>query len=268
MNGMGEALTAVRNIGAKTAPLVIYYAFKQSAADLKEGVSSPGWGSFLQGVMDAGLGIDGTWPVRTELTGNLKNKLNVLASSIVLVCRKRNSTAKMITRADFARSLKHELPDAIDNIRQAGVGPVDMQQSVIGPGIGNLSRYAKVLENNDSAMPVRTALSLINRVWEEIENELDAAFDAEYPGSARVVCELRLRSTRVWRINYAHNCKKHLGPARARKSWPRRRAFRSRSSRLTCRSRTLPRSSSRCTSSWGTEAGSSSTSRLTRRRPS
>ena len=28
-------------------------------------------------------------------------------------------------------------------------------------------------------MSVKTALSLINRVWEEIENELDANFDAE-----------------------------------------------------------------------------------------
>ena len=36
-----------------------------------------------------------------------------------------------------------------------------------------------VLEDDDSVMPVKTALALINRVWEEIENELDAAFDAE-----------------------------------------------------------------------------------------
>ncbi|MEY9518336.1 hypothetical protein [Bradyrhizobium elkanii] len=54
-----------------------------------------------------------------------------------------------------------------------------MQQSVIGPGMGVFSRYAKVLEDDDSAMNVKTALSIINRVWEEIENELDAAFDAE-----------------------------------------------------------------------------------------
>lgn len=54
-----------------------------------------------------------------------------------------------------------------------------MQQSVIGPGMGVFSRHAKVLEDDDSAMPVKTALSLINRVWEEIENELDAAFDPE-----------------------------------------------------------------------------------------
>jgi putative DNA methylase len=54
-----------------------------------------------------------------------------------------------------------------------------MQQSVIGPGMGVFSRYTKVLEDDDSTMPVRTALSLINRVWEEIENELDTNFDAE-----------------------------------------------------------------------------------------
>ena len=87
--------------------------------------------------------------------------------------------AAIITRAEFIRALKREMPDAIDDIRKAGVGPVDMQQSVIGPGMGVFTRYAKVLENDDSAMSVKTALSLINRVWEEIENELDANFDPE-----------------------------------------------------------------------------------------
>jgi putative DNA methylase len=104
---------------------------------------------------------------------------NALASSIVLVCRKRDPNAPVITRADFIRALKRELPEAIDDIRKAGVGPVDMQQSVIGPGMGVFSRYAKVLEDDDSAMPVKTALSLINRVWEEIESELETNFDAE-----------------------------------------------------------------------------------------
>jgi putative DNA methylase len=77
------------------------------------------------------------------------------------------------------RALKREMPAAIEAIRKAGVGPVDMQQSVIGPGMGVFSRYAKVLEDDDSIMSVKTALALINRVWEEIENELDQAFDAE-----------------------------------------------------------------------------------------
>jgi len=65
--------------------------------------------------------------------------------------------------------LKRELPDAIDDIRKAGVGPVDMQQSVIGPGMGVFTRYSKVLEDDDSAMGVKTALALINRAWEDTE---------------------------------------------------------------------------------------------------
>ena len=179
MAGMSDSMKAMGAASAEAAPLTIYYAFKQSETG-QEGVTSAGWASFLQAIHDSGLAIDGTWPVRTENASRMVSQgSNALASSIVLVCRRRASDAALITRADFIRLLRKELPDAIDDIRKAGVGPVDMQQSVIGPGMGVFSRHAKVLEDDDSAMPVKTALSLINRVWEEIDQELDAAFDAE-----------------------------------------------------------------------------------------
>lgn len=179
MNGMAAALTSMRKAAEENLPLAIYYAFKQAevAAD---GVTSAGWASFLQAVVDSGLVVDGTWPLRTEMATRMVGQgANALASSIVLVCRKRMDSASTIIRADFIRALRQELPDAINDIRKAGVGPVDMQQSVIGPGMGVFSRHAKVLEDDDSAMSVKTALSLINRVWEEIDQELDAAFDSE-----------------------------------------------------------------------------------------
>jgi putative DNA methylase len=178
MSGMGLALTAMRKAATSAEPLAIYYAFKQSEAG-EDGITSAGWASFLQAVVEAGLIVDGTWPLRTEATNALKANINALASSVVLVCRKRAADAPTATRADFMRALKREMPAAIDAIRKAGVGPVDMQQSVIGPGMGVFSRHAKVLEDDDSAMSVKTALALINRVWEEIENELDQAFDPE-----------------------------------------------------------------------------------------
>ena len=179
MEGMSKALKAMREAATDGEPLAIYYAFKQSeiAAD---GITSAGWSSFLQAVVDAGLAVDGTWPLRTESGGRLIGRgANALASSIVLVCRKRHLNADSITRADFVRMLKKELPEAIDDIRKAGVGPVDMQQSVIGPGMGVFSRHARVLEDDDSPMSVKTALAIINRVWNEIENEADSSLDAE-----------------------------------------------------------------------------------------
>ncbi|MDA8248393.1 MAG: DUF1156 domain-containing protein, partial [Rhodospirillales bacterium] len=179
MKGMGKALVAMRKAAADREPLAIYYAFKQSEIG-EDGIVSAGWASFLQAVVDAGLAVDGTWPVRTEGSGRLIAKdANALASSIVLVCRKRGEAAQTVTRAEFIRALKREMPEAVDKIRKAGVGPVDMPQSVIGPGMGVFTRFARVLEDDDSAMGVKTALALINRVWGEIENDLDANFDPE-----------------------------------------------------------------------------------------
>jgi putative DNA methylase len=179
MKGMGESLTAMRKAANEEGPLAIYYAYKQSEI-AEDGIFSPGWTSFLQAMVDAGLSIDGTWPVRTESAGRLIAKgTNALASSIVHVCRKRSADASIVTRAEFIRALKRDMPDAIDEIRKAGVGPVDMQQSVIGPGMGVFTRFAKVLEDDDSATSVKTAHSLINHVWQEIENDLDTNFDAE-----------------------------------------------------------------------------------------
>ncbi|WP_354857445.1 DUF1156 domain-containing protein [Acetobacter fabarum] len=179
MSGMEGVLEALRVVSVKTEPLTIYYAFKQSEA-AADGVTSAGWASFLQAVFKSGLMIDGTWPVRTESPGRLIGKgSNALASSIVLVCRSRPETSETITRSDFLRTLRRELPAARERLRVDGVSPVDMPQSIIGPGMGVFTRYASVLEDDDSAMSVRTALTLINRVWEEIENALDADFDAE-----------------------------------------------------------------------------------------
>jgi putative DNA methylase len=177
MEGIGKALISIKGFSVEDVPIAIYYAFKQSEAS-EDGLTSAGWSSFLQGIVNAGLSVDGTWPIRTERAARSgAMDANFLASSIVLVCRKRHSDAAIATRAEFVRALKHDMPDAIAAIRQAGVGPVDMQQSVIGPGMGVFTRFARVLEDDDSTMLVRTALSLINRVWEEIENELDANFD-------------------------------------------------------------------------------------------
>lgn len=179
MRGMANAFIAIRDAASDNDPIAIYYAFKQS--EIADGaITSAGWASFLQAIINSGLLIDGTWPIRTEQPHGLRVlKANALASSVVLVCRKRSADASILARADFLGALKREMPGAIEAIRKAGVGPVDMQQSVIGPGMGVFSRHAKVLEDDDSPMTVKTALALINRVWEEIENELDAAFDPE-----------------------------------------------------------------------------------------
>jgi putative DNA methylase len=171
LEGMTEAISNMARQTSDQYPATIYYAFKQGEVN-DDGVSSTGWATFLEAILTAGYTIVGTWPTRTELTGNLKKKMNVLATSVVLVCRKRNITAEIVTRAEFIRALKRELPPALHELQKANITPVDIPQASIGPGIGVFSRYKTVLENDDSAMRVKTALQIIN-------SELDAFFTAQ-----------------------------------------------------------------------------------------
>jgi putative DNA methylase len=94
-------------------PITIYYAFKQSET-ASAGTNSTGWETFLEAVLHSGLAITGTWPMRTENLAQLKKSVNALASSIVLVCRKRSPTAETISRRQFIRELNATLPQALD----------------------------------------------------------------------------------------------------------------------------------------------------------
>ncbi|APF36460.1 hypothetical protein BOQ54_03285 [Chelatococcus daeguensis] len=177
MDGMSATLTAMHNAADSNSPTTVYYAFKQTEI-ASEGLTSSGWASFLQAVANAGFVIDGTWPMRTEQSARLiGHGANALASSIVLVCTKRPPTAAVTTRREFIARLKREMPGALQKIKEAGVGPVDMAQSALGPGMGVFTSYSKVLEPDDSEMTVRTAIALINEVREEILGEEDAHYD-------------------------------------------------------------------------------------------
>ena len=179
MEGMGLALRNMHAAGTDDVPVTIYYAFKQAEV-AAEGLTSAGWASFLQAVFEAGYTIDGTWPVRTELPNRpIGLGANALASSVVLVCRKRPDNAQAITRREFVARLRDKLPDALTKIREGGVGPVDMAQASIGPGMGIFTTASSVLEPDDTPMSVRAAIALINQVRDEISGEEATGYDRE-----------------------------------------------------------------------------------------
>ena len=179
MAGMGLALRNMHAAGVDGVPVTIYYAFKQAEV-AKEGLTSAGWATFLQGLFEAGYVIDGTWPVRTELSNRpIGLGANALASSVVLVCRKRPDNAQAITRREFVARLRAQLPDALEKIREGGVGPVDMAQASIGPGMGIFTSASSVLEPDDTPMSVRAAIALINQVRDEISGEEATGYDRE-----------------------------------------------------------------------------------------
>ena len=178
-SGMAEFMVEVAAAHHPDVPSTIYYAYK--ATETKDGeVRSTGWGTFLQGVLDAGLQVNATWPMRTEL-GNrlLASGTNALASSIILACRPREESAALATRGEFIAALRDELPHAVQILQSGNIAPVDMAQSAIGPGIKVFSRFAKVVEADGSAMSVSAALAIINDVLGEILDGGEAELDAD-----------------------------------------------------------------------------------------
>lgn len=178
-DGMTDVMRNVVATSTDAFPVAIYYAFKQSETG-HAGTSSTGWETFLAATFDAGFTVCGTWPTSTENASRLRGQdSNALASSIVLVCRKRPDDAPTITRADFRRLLRTELPAALKALQRGNIAPVDMAQASIGPGMAIFSRHSRVLEADGTPMTVRTALQLINQALDEYLTEQEGEFDGD-----------------------------------------------------------------------------------------
>ncbi|MCB9423194.1 MAG: DUF1156 domain-containing protein [Ardenticatenaceae bacterium] len=179
--GLMEAFNQMRSIiSSSDYPLSVYYAFKQQELVVDEGTASTGWETMLNGLIETGFQIVGTWPMRTELGRRMVGQgTNALASSIILVCRPRQGNATFTSRREFVNNLRQELPVALREMQSGNIAPVDLAQASIGPGMAVYSRYSKVLEPDGSRLTVRAALQLINQVLDEYLAEAEGDLDGD-----------------------------------------------------------------------------------------
>ena len=179
--GMQVACKNVYDYARDDIPVTVYYAYKQTDNDTTSGeLSSSGWETMLTALMNAGFMVNGTWPVRTECSSRAVSQgTNALASSVILVCRKRPKSAPVCTRRNFINELKRELRPALQKLQSSNIAPVDLAQSAIGPGIGVYSKYSQVLEADGTPMAVRSALQIINQEIDLFFNEQDSDLDSE-----------------------------------------------------------------------------------------
>jgi putative DNA methylase len=180
LDGMTRAMHRLAQQAHPSFPVTIYYAFKQSETETDKGTASTGWETFLDAVIRAGFAISGTWPMRTEGAGRMIAKgTNALASSIVLVCRQRPSSASTATRRELVTALKSELPMALAHLQRGNIAPVDLAQAAIGPGMAVFTRFSKVVDAEGQAISVRQALALINETLDEVLAEQEGDFDVD-----------------------------------------------------------------------------------------
>ena len=176
-----QAFAVMREVQDPRFPMTIYYGYQQTerSGGGRGGGSGGGggggsgggggtaWEALLESVMDAGLRVTSTWPLRTERPEGVKKGSNSLATSVLLVCRPAADGAEAATAADFRRALRERLPGELGLLRQGGIAPVDLAQAAIGPGMAVFTSFKRVVEADGSAMGVRRALEMINRAVDE-----------------------------------------------------------------------------------------------------
>ena len=177
---LNQTLKRIRERCSDELPSSIFYAYKQQEEE-REGRASTGWETMLSSIISAGFEIVGTWPMRTERPGRSRAlNSNALASSIVLVCRSRPDDAEFATRREFFDALKAELPVALDQLtRENHIAPTDLAQAAIGPGMQIYSRYSRVARISGELVPIRDALTEINRVIAHYHDRQEGELDSE-----------------------------------------------------------------------------------------
>jgi putative DNA methylase len=179
-NGFEEIFEAMAQNVPTAYPIAVFYAFKQAESSADGDIASTGWQTLLDGMVRAGWTVTATLPIRTERSGRVRDiASNALASSIVLACRVRQPGAGTLDLRGFRAALRAELPDALRELQQGNIAPVDLAQAAIGPGMAVFSRNERVTEPDGSALRVRRALSIINEVLDEVLAEQEGDFDGD-----------------------------------------------------------------------------------------
>lgn len=101
------------------------------------------WDTLGTALLEAGFTIETSWPVNTESEQSLHQaKKNSAASTIMLVCRKRDTSTDggKVYFEDIEADVRQAARDAAVRFEAAGIGGVDLLLSTYGPSLSVLSR--------------------------------------------------------------------------------------------------------------------------------
>ncbi len=118
------------------------------------------WDTLGMGLMEAGFVIETSWPVNTESEQSLHQaKLNSAASTIMLVCRKRQRTeGKPPFFEDIESEVRQAARDALLRFSNAGLSGVDLLLSTYGPALSVISSYWPVYSSEADPATGRSRL--------------------------------------------------------------------------------------------------------------
>jgi hypothetical protein len=137
--------------------MVIVFAHKQPDA----------WETLVTALIRAGFVVDGSWPIQTEM-GNRTRALSsaALASSVWLVCRKRDEAARPGWDNRVLQEMRVNIRERLHQFWDAGIRGPDFVWAATGPALEAYSKHPVVKRANKpkEVMSVSEFLTLVRRI--------------------------------------------------------------------------------------------------------
>jgi putative DNA methylase len=137
--------------------LYIVYAHKSTEA----------WETIINAILRAKFYLTGSWPIHTEMQNRLRaSNSAALASSIYMVCRKRN-TDEIAYYNEIKPTIERRVHKKLDQFWAEGIGGSDFFISAIGPAVEEFGKYASVEKLSGEKVTVKELLEHVRKVVSE-----------------------------------------------------------------------------------------------------
>lgn len=155
--GMAKAFQACHTALRPEGRLVIVFAHKQPDA----------WETLVSAIIKAGFVVDGSWPIQTEQAARMRAQGSAaLASSVWLVCKKRDSMAKAGWDAQVLKEMETSITAKLRQFWDVGIRGPDFVWAATGPAMESYSRYPAVKKASEPGQLMRVTefLSHVRRI--------------------------------------------------------------------------------------------------------
>ena len=156
-SGMARAFAACHASLADDGRMVIVFAHKKPDA----------WETLVTAMIRAGFVVVASWPIQTEMGTRMRAFSSAaLASSVWLVCRKRDSSAKAGWDTQVIAEMESNISQRLRDFWDAGIRGPDFVWAATGPALEAYSRYPVVKKASEAGglMGVEEFLRHVRRI--------------------------------------------------------------------------------------------------------
>lgn len=151
---LGQAFKEMHRVLKPGGIAVIVYAHK----------TTEGWETMLNGLIEAGFVVTGSWPFHTESVTRLRAAASAaLASSIYMVCRKIEREPLGFWN-ELQPVIQARVEEKLAQFWREGIAGGDFFISAIGPGMEEYSRYQRVETYSGDPVGTDQLLAFIRKV--------------------------------------------------------------------------------------------------------